>query len=169
MYMYMHLLITTQSNRSLYTRTVHVVPVHVQSCKWFVLLHVWWCTLQPGAIDRFLGDTQKVIELVAKDTEEKGLFEDAVKLYDLAKVRHQPSLLCYWLMEHVICWRKLWYWYWLQDCEKVLELLNKLLTQVLSEAPTPHSAKDRIKQLAVSIAQRSVRGQCQGQHMKVWL
>ena len=44
--------------------------------------------MQPGAIDRFLGDTQKVIELVAKDTEEKGLFEDAVKLYDLAKVRH---------------------------------------------------------------------------------
>ena len=31
-------------------------------------------------------DTQKVIELVAKDTEEKGLFEEAVKLYDLAKV-----------------------------------------------------------------------------------
>ena len=47
-----------------------------------------WCDFQPGAIDRFLGDAQKVIEVVAKDTEEKGLFEDAVKLYDLAKVRH---------------------------------------------------------------------------------
>ena len=49
-----------------------------------------WCLIefffQPGAIDKFMKDTQKVIELVAKDTEEKGLFEEAVKLYDLAKV-----------------------------------------------------------------------------------
>ena len=43
---------------------------------------------QPGAVDKFLDDIERVIELVAKDTEEKGLFEDAVKLYDLAKVRH---------------------------------------------------------------------------------
>ncbi len=43
--------------------------------------------LQPGAIDKFHDDTQKILELVARDTENKGLFEDAVKLYDLAKVR----------------------------------------------------------------------------------
>jgi nuclear pore complex protein Nup93 len=41
---------------------------------------------QPGAIDKFHGDTQKIIELVAKDTENKGLMEEAVRLYDLAKV-----------------------------------------------------------------------------------
>ena len=41
---------------------------------------------QPGAIDKFKLDTQRIIELVAKDTEDKGLFEDAVRLYDLAKV-----------------------------------------------------------------------------------
>jgi len=80
---------------------------------------------KPGAIDKFHGDTQKIIELVAMDTENKGLFEDAVKLYDLAG-KH----------------------------DKVLELLNKLLTQVLSQAPSPQSTKDRLKNLAVSIAQR---------------
>ena len=41
---------------------------------------------QPGAIDKFHVDTQKIIELVARDTESKGAFEDAVRLYDLAKV-----------------------------------------------------------------------------------
>ena len=41
---------------------------------------------QPGAIDKFQVDTQKIIEMVARDTESKGAFEDAVRLYDLAKV-----------------------------------------------------------------------------------
>ncbi|XP_064640294.1 nuclear pore complex protein Nup93-like [Lineus longissimus] len=82
-------------------------------------------TRRPGAIDKFNADTQKIIELVAKDTENKGHFEDAVKLYDLAR-----------------------------NHEKVLELLNKLLTQVLSQAPTPQSARDRLKALAVAIAER---------------
>lgn len=41
---------------------------------------------QPGAIDRFNQDIQKITELVAKETESKGLFEDAIQLYDLAKV-----------------------------------------------------------------------------------
>jgi hypothetical protein len=31
-------------------------------------------------------DTQGIIETVAKDTETKGLYEDAVKLFDLAQV-----------------------------------------------------------------------------------
>ena len=44
--------------------------------------------LQPGAIDRFQQDNQRITEMVAKDTEAKGLFEDAVRLYDLAKVSH---------------------------------------------------------------------------------
>jgi hypothetical protein len=41
---------------------------------------------RPGAIDKFQLDTQKIIELVAGDTEKKGQFEDAVRLYDLAMV-----------------------------------------------------------------------------------
>lgn len=80
---------------------------------------------RPGAIDKFNGETQKIIELVAKDTENKGLLEDAVKLYDLA-------------MNH----------------DKVLELLNKLLTQVLAQPTTPQSNKYRYKQMAVSVAER---------------
>jgi hypothetical protein len=40
-----------------------------------------------GCIDKFQGDVEDIIEMVAKDTEEKGLFEEAARLYDLAKVR----------------------------------------------------------------------------------
>ena len=46
---------------------------------------------KPGAIDKFHGDTQKIMELVARDTENKGLFEDAVKLYDLAGVSNKHN------------------------------------------------------------------------------
>ncbi|KAI0235619.1 Nuclear pore complex protein Nup93 [Lamellibrachia satsuma] len=78
-----------------------------------------------GAIDKFNGDTQKIIELVAQDTEGKGLLEDAITLYDLAK-----------------------------NYDKVLELLNKLLSQVVSQPSTPQSTRDRLKQLALAIAER---------------
>lgn len=82
-------------------------------------------TRRPGAIDKFHGNTQAIIDLVAKDTEAKGLFEDAVRLYDLAK-KH----------------------------DKVLELLNKLLSQVVSQANSTQSSRDRLRGLAVCIAER---------------
>ena len=41
---------------------------------------------RPGAIDKFRADTKKIIELVAMTTENKGQLEDAIRLYDLAKV-----------------------------------------------------------------------------------
>jgi hypothetical protein len=44
---------------------------------------------RPGAVDKFQLDTQKIIEMVANDTEKKGQFEDAVRLYDLAMVRRR--------------------------------------------------------------------------------
>jgi len=43
-------------------------------------------TRRPGAIDKFNLDTHSIVEVVAEDTETKGHFEDAVKLYDLAQV-----------------------------------------------------------------------------------
>ena len=43
-------------------------------------------TVKPGAVDKFQSDTSKVIDFVASDAEEKGLYEDAIHLYDLAKV-----------------------------------------------------------------------------------
>eukprot|EP00058_Branchiostoma_floridae_P008695 XP_002594183.1 hypothetical protein BRAFLDRAFT_275527 [Branchiostoma floridae] len=82
-------------------------------------------TRKPGAIDKFHGDTHKIIEMVAQDTESKGQSEDAVRLYELAK-----------------------------DHEKVLILLNKLLCQVVSQPPAPQSDRDRLKALAVGIAER---------------
>ena len=46
-------------------------------------------TRAPGLIDKFgggVGDDlpQKIVEIVAEDSERKGLFEDSIHLYDLA-------------------------------------------------------------------------------------
>lgn len=41
---------------------------------------------QPGVIDKFAGDTRAIITKVALEAENKGLFEEAVRLYELAKV-----------------------------------------------------------------------------------
>ena len=48
---------------------------------------------QPGVIDKFAGDTRAIITKVALEAENKGLFEEAVKLYELAKVRQQKKQL----------------------------------------------------------------------------
>ena len=75
-------------------------------CKTPILLHLSF---------RFQGtNTHRIIELVAEDSEAKGMFEDSVKLYDLAK-KH----------------------------DKVIELLNKLLAQVISLPPVAESRRDR--------------------------
>ncbi|KAK3777041.1 hypothetical protein RRG08_008893 [Elysia crispata] len=82
-------------------------------------------TRKSGAIDKFNQDTQKITEMVAKDTEAKGMFEDAVKLYDLS-----------------------------QNHEKALSLMNKLLSQVVAVAPAPQSTRDRLSSMAISMAER---------------
>ncbi|MEQ2186264.1 hypothetical protein GOODEAATRI_026892 [Goodea atripinnis] len=41
---------------------------------------------KPGIIDKFAGDTRSIISKVALEAENKGLFEEAVRLYELAKV-----------------------------------------------------------------------------------
>lgn len=79
----------------------------------------------PGAIDKFQANSEKIIELVAKSTEEKGLFEDAVKLYDLA-----------------------------HSHEKVLSLINQLLSSVVSQPSLPQSNRERLRVLALGIAKR---------------
>lgn len=48
---------------------------------------------QPGVIDKFTSDTKPIINKVASVAENKGLFEEAAKLYDLAKVKHALFLL----------------------------------------------------------------------------
>ena len=63
--------------------------------------------------------------MVARDSEERGLLEDAVKLYDLAS-------------KHA----------------KVVALLNTLLAQVIALPATPESRRDRIQRHAVTIAKR---------------
>lgn len=41
---------------------------------------------KPGCIDKFQRDTSETIGFIASEAESKGLYEDAVRLYDLAKV-----------------------------------------------------------------------------------
>lgn len=82
-------------------------------------------TRKPGCVDKFKDDTQVVIEFVATKAEQKGLYEDAVRLYDLAK-----------------------------NHNKVLEILNRLLSQVASSPCVPHTDRDRLQSLAVHIAER---------------
>uniref|UniRef100_A0A2R5LLL6 Nuclear pore protein n=2 Tax=Ornithodoros turicata TaxID=34597 RepID=A0A2R5LLL6_9ACAR len=78
-----------------------------------------------GAVDCFLGDTQRIVEAVATDSEKRGLYEDAVKLYDLAG-KH----------------------------EEAVRLLNKLLGQVVPQQSTAGSTRERVETLAVEIAKR---------------
>ena len=59
----------------------HFYPYNTLCCELMVMF-----SPQTGCIDKFHGNTQAIVEVVAKDTENKGLFEEAVKLYDLAKV-----------------------------------------------------------------------------------
>ncbi|MBN3311040.1 NUP93 protein, partial [Amia calva] len=80
---------------------------------------------KPGVIDKFAGDTTAIISKVALEAENKGLFEEAVKLYELAK-----------------------------NPDKVLELMNKLLSPVISQVSAPQSNKERLKNMALGIAER---------------
>uniref|UniRef100_A0A672I828 Nuclear pore complex protein Nup93 n=1 Tax=Salarias fasciatus TaxID=181472 RepID=A0A672I828_SALFA len=78
-----------------------------------------------GVIDKFAGDTRAIISKVALEAENKGLFEEAVKLYELAK-----------------------------NPDKVLELMNRLLSPVIAQVSAPQSNKERLKNSAVAIAER---------------
>ena len=75
-----------------------------------------------GLIDKYSEDVnglvniQNVIQVVAEDSERKGMFEDSVRLYDLAKMH-----------------------------EKTIELLNKLLAQVVTQQNVPESRRDRLQ------------------------
>ncbi|KAI3371614.1 hypothetical protein L3Q82_024177 [Scortum barcoo] len=80
---------------------------------------------EPGVIDKFAGDTRAIISKVALEAENKGLFEEAVKLYELAK-----------------------------NPDKVLELMNRLLSPVIAQVSAPQSNKERLKNTAVAIAER---------------
>ncbi|PSN56287.1 Nuclear pore complex protein Nup93 [Blattella germanica] len=86
----------------------------------------------PGLIDTFQGvqaDTKLIIQQVAMDSERKGMFEDAIKLYDLAG-----------------------------NHEKVLSLMTAMLSQVVHQVTRPGSLRARLQELAESITAR-YRGQ----------
>ena len=70
-------------------------------------------------------DTQKIIELVARDSESKGLHEDAVHLYELAR-----------------------------DDRKVMELLCRLLSSSITQSAVVESESWRIQSRALAVAQR---------------
>lgn len=55
-------------------------------------------------IDKFAGDTRAIITKVASEAENKGLFEEAVKLYELAKVSETVTQKVH-LYQHAVCIR----------------------------------------------------------------
>ncbi|ESN89906.1 hypothetical protein HELRODRAFT_91231 [Helobdella robusta] len=78
---------------------------------------------KPGLLDQLNVNVNKIIEKVAKELESTGQLNDAVILYDLCK-----------------------------NQTKVIDLLNKLLSQIIS-SPTRRSS-DNIKKIAISVAER---------------
>jgi len=86
----------------------------------------------PGAIDKFHGDVEKIIEKVAHDCENSGRTSDAVKLYDL-----------------------------ISNYEKVLELLNPMIGSVVAERKAEGSNREKVENLALFVAERyfSIRSQ----------
>ena len=78
-----------------------------------------------GAIDKFNEDVNTIIDRVANDLEESGEFEDAVKLYDLGS-KHN----------------------------KVLQLLNKMLSPLVPERKVADSKRTRLETLALKLAER---------------
>jgi len=81
-----------------------------------------------GFLNHFKGtqvDVQKIIELVARDSEAKGLFEDAVHLYELAR-----------------------------DDHKVIELLCRLLGNTVAQPAAVESQSWRLQNRALAVAQR---------------
>lgn len=84
---------------------------------------------RPGLVDKFVGSNERevdaIIGLVANEMDQRGLVEEAIKLFDLSK-------------QH----------------KRVFELCNKLLNQVVTEVNVPNSTRDRIKSMILSIALR---------------
>ena len=80
-----------------------------------------------GIIDKFTSEEEaaSIIELVAQEIDNKGLVEEAIQLYDLSK-QHQL----------------------------VLELCNKLVSQVVTDVNVANSNRDRLKTMVLSIASR---------------
>lgn len=83
-----------------------------------------------GVIDKFNLDVDDIVSRIAEDCENSGQYEDAVKLYDSTS-RHA----------------------------KVLEILNKSLSEVLPGKRSDKSERDRIEELALKIANRYCEGE----------
>ncbi|XP_065185171.1 nuclear pore complex protein Nup93-like [Sycon ciliatum] len=82
-------------------------------------------SVKPGYLDRFKVDSRSVIRHVASRAEQEGLLEDSVHLYDLAG--------CH---------------------DKVIAILNKLISQVLVGGSGVSSTRNHLKALGLTIAKR---------------
>lgn len=78
-----------------------------------------------GCLSKFKVDISTIVSGVASDAENKGQFEDAAMLYDLA-----------------------------DNHDKVLELLSNMLCQLVALANSPQSSRERIQTLSRTIAER---------------
>lgn len=81
-----------------------------------------------GIVDQFVTTnmcTESLCEMIARELNKKGLYEDAIKLYDLA-----------------------------DNQEEVLSLLSVLLAQVVNQPSKPGSQRERLQSLAQDITTR---------------
>ena len=101
---------------------------------------------KPGCIEKFQKDTSEVISFVAAEAEAKGLYEDAVRLYDLAKVRCSAGVDPHIAVATDPCLP--------QNHTKTLELLCRLLSHIASAPAAPQSDRARLQALALGIAER---------------
>lgn len=87
----------------------------------------------PGILDQFQINTDDVINICAETLYRKGLLEDAVMMYDLAR-----------------------------NHEKVLSLMCTLLTQAVSQRGPPGSLRARLQVTAMDISGRYYLHDCDG-------
>lgn len=79
----------------------------------------------PGELDQHQTNCEPILEKIALECEKQGFFEEAIELNDLAYKHNQ-----------------------------VILLLNRLLSSVVSEKPSPNSKRDRLEALSLKLAER---------------
>lgn len=100
-----------------------------------------------GLIDQFDGviNIQSACNSIADDLVKKGLFEDAIKMYDLAAVNDGLNFIFVHLQK---------FFFFLQNHEQVLRYIITMLSQVVHQPSKPGSMKERLQMLAMEVSER---------------
>lgn len=114
-----------------------------------------------GLIDQFdsVINVQSACNSIADDFVKKGLFEDAIKMYDLAGVSLIKNLKFFQLKISLF-----------QNHEQTLRYIITMLSQVVHQPNKPGSMKDRLQTLTLEISERyrSVEVNCEPQTLRTF-